>query len=118
MFETDRKWPSLELNTKHRLNPEAGDYWNEMFVPVMVVVDVRDECVVVCKKIKNVGDKQWTWDLSKLEKLSREDFANVPLYGTASMGEKTFCDVVPESHKWVTAASIDQLLTDVPAASP
>lgn len=62
------------LNLKHLKNPQVGDYWHEMLVPVLVVLDVDDEGITVCKRTKQVDNNHWTWDLGKYEKMSREDF--------------------------------------------
>lgn len=102
-------WPDTELNTKHRLDPQVGDYWNEMFVPIMVVVGVHPDRVVICQTTKSVGKDHWTWDLAKLDTVTREAFAKIPLYSSLDMGEKTHCDVVPERHKWVREAAIKAL---------
>ncbi len=61
-------------------NPKIGDYWQEMFCPYFLVVDVKDKHITVlsclggpnsynrkdepCARI-DVDKGHWTWDLSK-----------------------------------------------------
>lgn len=101
------------LNAKHRLDPKVGDYWHEMFCPNLVVVGLGQKTVTVCKKTQPAGDRRWTWDLSKTDIMSRESFAEWPLYrrlsGGAHMGDKCFADVAPEAHPWVRDEAIKLL---------
>jgi hypothetical protein len=107
-------WPDKEMNTKHRLDPQVGDYWNEMFCPIMVVVAVHPDRVVICRKIKSTDKDHWTWDLTKLDTVTREAFAEIPLYKSPKLDaeEATHCDVVPEVHSWVHDWAIKALFGD------
>lgn len=68
------EWQEAERDYK-RHNPSAGDYWYEdMFVPMLVVLDVNKNFVTFCQTTKDVGNNKWTWDLSKPEIISRNDF--------------------------------------------
>lgn len=104
--------PDITLNTKHRLDPRIGDYWHEMFTPIMVVIAVHPDRVMICKTIKSVAKDHWTWDLTKLDTVTREEFSAIPLYEHGDMGEKTHCDVVPERQKWVREAAIEILFRE------
>lgn len=114
MFEKKIK-ENHELNLKHALDPEVGDYWQEMFMPICVVVDATQFSVTVCDKTKSVGENRWTWDISKLEVYSREDFGNRYRYGNCSaeafkatdtddIKNRFWCNVAPGAHKWVREA--------------
>lgn len=91
-------------NIQHARNPEVGDYWHEMFCPVMVVLDVTSLHVIICKKKKDVDRDHWTWDVSETKHLTREQFALEPHYSTAKMAHKFHCDVIPRGHADVAAA--------------
>jgi hypothetical protein len=95
-----------ELNRKHRSNPEIGDYWNEMFVPVLVVLDIgrAKTGVLICETIKDVDSQHWTWDLSKTQWVSLAEFARKISYDTPSLDDKCFADVVPRAHVWASEA--------------
>lgn len=101
------------LNTKHRLDPKVGDYWHEMLCPNLVVIGVSSKTITICDSTRSVGNRHWTWDLSKTKIMSREDFAEWPLYrrlsGNDHMGDKCFVDVAPEAHQWVRAEAIKLL---------
>ena len=95
-LETQEKW-----TREHRLNPTVGDYWEDHFCPVMLVLEVTEHYVVVCETKKAEGPKHWTWDLSKTRILSRDEFAKKPLYdktGTGGIGDRCWCHVHPGSH--------------------
>lgn len=65
-----------EAEAEHkRNNPSDGDYWYEdHFVPVMVVLSVAKDFITVCRKTKTAGDNKWTWDLTQPEIMSRAEF--------------------------------------------
>jgi len=76
---TDRLFKASEYKqaeAEHRRNnPSPGDYWYEdMYVPVLIVLSVAGNFVTICRKVKPVNDRQWTWDLTKPEIVSREEF--------------------------------------------
>lgn len=59
----------------HKANPSPGDYWYEdMLVPILVVVAVTDRYITVFQKTKPTSDNTWTWDVDKPSILSREQF--------------------------------------------
>ncbi len=105
------------LNLKHAAAPLIGDYWNEMFTPIGVVVDVTEFTVVLCESQKLVGDG-WSWDLSKLKAYSRKEFVNRFRYGRignadfeagddmSDIKNKFWCDVSPEAHKEVRVEAV------------
>ena len=86
------------LNCWHSLNPQPGDYWHEMLVPQCVVVFVDEDVVGIVDKTKDAGPGNWTWDLSSLHSVSREEFRtkfewdNIPGH---------WARVEPRSHAWV-----------------
>jgi len=60
-------------NLKAYLDPLPGDYWNEMFVPYFVVLEVWENGnMIVCDKRKDVDRSHWTWDLSKAREVTKE----------------------------------------------
>ena len=65
-----------------RNNPTKGDYWYEdHFVPVLVVLSVAKDFITVCRKTKDLSGNTWTWDLTQPEILSRESFVRRLEYG-------------------------------------
>jgi hypothetical protein len=88
------------IDQKHLANPKIGDYWNEMFNPVCVVVGRNKSVLTICKTIEDV-DGGWTWDLSRLEKIELSKFAKWLSYGTIP---GTWAHVCPKSHKWAYKA--------------
>lgn len=94
------------------MEPKVGDFWHEMFVPIMVVIGVSDDAVTICDKVDR-GHETWTWDFSGIRKISRHEFAERPLYRSFAhgdhMGDKCWCDVMPEAHKWARKAAQEAL---------
>ena len=93
-------WKAMEeLNNDHANNPRAGDYWSEMFAPILVVIG-RTEAgnVIICKETKSTGiHRQRIWDLEKIETMSVEDFSKYLHYDSDRMKHKCWCDCDPES---------------------
>lgn len=87
-----------ERDLKHALNPEPGDYWDEMLVGVCVVLEVTDTHVVICKSKRIVDSDHWTWDLSKKTYLSRQEFKKWLEYDT--MPNNFWASVNPRHHIW------------------
>lgn len=90
-----------ELTRAHRLNPTVGDYWEDHFCPVMVVLEVTDTTVTIADKTKKVDSNHWTWDEDKVKTITRDEFAKRPLYdksGQGSIGDRCWCHVHPGSH--------------------
>jgi len=102
-----------ELNKQHSFDPQPGDFWQEMFAPVAVVIAVSDISVTTLERIKNVDRGRWTWDLeARPEFYTRTEFAyrwtcgphRQPLYrgeATNSMSREHWCDVMPKHHAWI-----------------
>ena len=104
--------PSHERNLKHALNPQIGDYWNECFAPVCVVVDVSEFAVTVVDGTKVVDNRKWTFDIEKTTTYTRKEFVDRFRYGRIGndnfkatdaddIKNKFWCDVFPKQHKWV-----------------
>lgn len=89
------------LNDQHLLCPEPGDYWQEMFTPVCVVIEFTNGQVVLCEHTKPVGDNRWTWDLTQIQTMSHADFVQYLVY--CGHAGNPWCDVVPHAHEWVPA---------------
>lgn len=90
-----------ETNEKHVKDPKIGDYWVEMFTPILVVVGrPAPDKVLVCKKTKEVDKDHWTWDFSVLEVMTLEGFSRYLHYEGESMKHSCWCDCIPEHMKW------------------
>lgn len=77
-------------------NPRIGDYWNEMFCPYFLVVDVKDDEITVlsCMGGPNSFNRKdepnakievkdgWTFDMSKSMVVNRDWMAKAVKYGT------------------------------------
>ena len=97
-----------KLNIKHCENPEVGDYWNDMLVPILVVIGVTPTEVIICKKTKYVGPDRWTWDLTQIKRLSKEEFSSSLKYGGQSEFSNRFhCIVRPGAQKWVRKEAVE-----------
>jgi hypothetical protein len=93
--------PNRELNEKHSADPQPGDYWSEMLCPMMVVVGTFCGHVAVIKKTISAGADRWTWDLSAVEIMKRDEFSKWPRYESI---DGFWADVDPGRHIWVTQA--------------
>lgn len=72
--------------------PQPGDYWH-VYSPVLVVIAVTDDNVMICEKRKNVGRLQdgfWTWDISQLTTLTKDEFVKKLSYNSEFMKHKTW----------------------------
>ncbi len=78
-------------------NPQPGDYWNEMFCPYFVVVDVKGKDITVLSCMggpdsynrkdepnarKQVDSNHWTFDYSKSMVVDRAWMEKAVKYGT------------------------------------
>jgi hypothetical protein len=90
--------PNNETNIKHALNPEPGDYWHEMFTPIMVVLDVTSMHVVICDGTKPADKDRWSWDYKKIKCLTRKEFNMKPRYDSPKLIDHFHCDVMPNAH--------------------
>ena len=93
-----------ELNNKHRFYPQVGDYWREMFHGILVVIGVTRENVMFCSTKKTLDKKHWTWDLTRLTTLTRDEFADKVCY--KSDNNECWCDVKPKAQVWARADAI------------
>lgn len=85
------------LNEESLYNPRIGDYWQEMFCPYFLVVDVKEKDITVlsclggpnsfnrkdepCAKIE-VDSGHWTFDLSKSMVVDRDWMAKAVKYSS------------------------------------
>lgn len=92
------------LNARHLADPQPGDYWNEMFSPICVVVERSRSAVIICKATKQTDPDHWTWDLAKLEAMTLPAFAEWLSFKSEGFRDFTWCRVVPRAHEWVVEA--------------
>ena len=103
------------INEESLHNPRIGDYWQEMFCPYFLVVDVKDKDVTVLSCLGGPNsfnrkheldarielDKDhWTWDLSKSMVVDRNWIFKAVKYDS---GEGFVADVI-NSEKTVKMA--------------
>lgn len=103
------------INEESLHNPKIGDYWQEMFCPYFLVVDVKDKDVTVLSCLGGPNsfnrkheldarielDKDhWTWDLSKSMVVDRNWIFKAVKYDS---GEGFVADVI-NSEKTVKMA--------------
>lgn len=91
--------PSEQKNNLAFYNPKAGDYWNEMFVPYFVILEVRDDTLIVCDETKEVDANHWTWNLEKAKEAPRDYMKRVK-YGSID----GYVADVYRSHEWAVEA--------------
>lgn len=94
-------------DAEHLADPQAGDYWHEMFTPICVVLGRTDDGVWICKKTKTKADDdgRWTWDLAQFERMTSAAFRSWLTYGgTGDLAEQTWCSVLPGRHAWARDA--------------
>jgi len=103
------------INEESLYNPRIGDYWQEMFCPYFLVVDVKDKDITVlsCLGGPNSFNRKheldarielhkdhWTWDLSKSMVVDRNWIFKAVKYDS---GEGFVADVI-NSEKTVKMA--------------
>lgn len=82
-----KKEVSADTNARHRDHPEPGDYWNEMMVPVLLVLARNERGVLVITSTIDKG-AGWMWDFDKAEQMT-----------LAEMNETTrYCYCYPRHH--------------------
>jgi hypothetical protein len=103
-------------------NPQPGDYWNEMFCPYFVVVDVKGDEIIVLSCLggpdsynrkdepnarKEVDSGHWTFDYSKSMVVDRAWMEKAVKYDSIDgfvadvvRSEKTL-KIVEEWRKWI-----------------
>jgi hypothetical protein len=97
LFNTPRELEMRARAEKHSKEPVVGDYWHEMFSPVMIVTKVQKGYVLVCEKFKKHDDGiHLTPDYeASPRKFSRQEFYKYVHYDSESMADRTWCDVSP-----------------------
>ena len=90
---------------EHLADPKAGDYWQEMFSPVCVVVGRLGDEVVICRTTKDDGLDRWNWDLSRVETMTRAEFAAWLSHKSDGLRDRTWCSVEPGAYGWVRGAA-------------
>lgn len=70
----------IEKRSEYLANPTPGDYWNEMMVPIAIVLAVNARGVLVITETLDKG-KGWMWDFDKARTVSRDEFAEIVRYG-------------------------------------
>jgi hypothetical protein len=90
--------PDPRLNLEHVENPQVGDYWQEMLVPILLVLKVnkRSKTVTFTEKKIELDTNYYTWDLENPSVLKFEDFKKKLLY---KHQESTWADVVPNADR-------------------
>lgn len=74
-------------------NPKEGDFWHEMYCPVLVVIHVHeDNSLTICEHTKDAGDNKYVFDMSKVRKITREDFVKKIKWHKEEIGYR----VIPE----------------------
>jgi hypothetical protein len=89
---TKEEWDAQ--NEKHAANPQRGDYWQEMFCPVLIVLGRVGNRVLICDKTKSAGPGRWSWDVDGdgVKLLTLDAFRKELTYSTNT---RFYCDVVP-----------------------
>ena len=101
-------------NEDHAKNPRLGDYWHDQFSPAYVVLALEPLHVVVCSRTKDVGDNQWTWDLSKHERMTYPEFEGHLAYQSIP---GYWADCVPSRMRWAAEEYAELSNAAAPAAT-
>ena len=115
IYDKDGKidWEANQKQNDDRANnPHIGDYWQEMFMPVLVVLGrPSKDSVMICKetKVHPTDKKCKTWNLEKSEVMSIADFSRYLHYDSDSMKHKCWCDCEPECMKHIREAAIEAI---------
>ena len=104
----------LALNKEHRIRPQPGDYWHDMYSPILLVVWQDGEHIeyldYAVHRVGVSGGWKWNVDLP-LVRSTYEDFAKRILYQSKSMSELTWCDVIPDRmREYVDGALLNRKL--------
>jgi hypothetical protein len=67
-------FPNKADNEIAAKDPRPGDYWNEMFSPVCLVVRRTDDKVYTYEKPYPVDKGHWTWDQTYIGEYTLEEF--------------------------------------------
>ena len=86
-----------KLNCDHADNPRIGDFWQDHFMPIAVILGrPTPETVLLCEETKrHPNRKHLTWDLTKVKVEKVADFAKRMRYD--SIPDKCWADVDPEA---------------------
>lgn len=85
------------LNEKHATDPQPGDYWEDHFIEVCVVLAVVRKLVIYYDKKKQVGDNSWTCGLEKTETRTIDKFNDWLSYKSIP---GYWATVHPKAHEW------------------
>lgn len=96
------------LNQKHFTMPVTGDYWQEMFCPYFIVLEVdyvKNEYIICAERV-DVDREHWTFDLERALKVPHSYFNMLFYNNDATRG--FVADVVPHVNwgfvvEWVAA---------------
>lgn len=83
------------VNEKHCADPQAGDYWHEMFCPYLVVLHRIGNHVIVYQSRKDAGKDRWTWDTEQPEMMSLDELRKRVTYRSI---QGFVADVAPGAH--------------------
>jgi len=99
---------------EHARNPQVGDYWHEMYVPVCKVVGVTPEHVLLWTEVIVEGDG-WRWR-EEVKRMTREEFRrwlsyeSMPGYwarvipgngeGSSNKGQEDWVRDLAENFQW------------------
>jgi len=98
IFE-DKMSKQHKTNEDHASDPKIGDYWSEMFAPILVVVGRPDpDSVLICDKTMDVEERRWTWDLTQCRIMTLEEFHARLRYDSIP---GFWADCCPEHMTWV-----------------
>jgi hypothetical protein len=81
-----------EMNNNALTNPKPGDYWSERFVGICIVLEITDDFIYICNKKLEIDDNHWTFDLTHITQLTKEQFIEYLSYSN-NLELGTFCDV-------------------------
>ena len=84
-----------ELDAKHVLAPQKGDYWEDHMTGVLQVIDVVHGIVIFFSERKAAGANHWEWDTAQPKSLTLSEFAIHLRYKGESMKDKTWANVHP-----------------------
>ena len=99
-----------DTNARHLQNPKVGDYWHEMFTPILVVIGRGADAVMLCDEIERYKDGGWFWRVSKVKTLSLAELRKRLTYDSENLKDKCWCDVVPESQPGVRKMVIEFMM--------
>jgi len=46
-----------DMDERHFVSPEPGDFWHEMYTPFFIVLAVEDDSITICEKTKAVYEE-------------------------------------------------------------